>query len=82
MAADDHGRPLAKQHEGPIGELRPRHLVNAPAVAPTNDPLAMELPVHLLRRWHLDPDPLSPGRPIRVVALAAAFGTRTMARGE
>ena len=52
------------------------------AVGPANDPLAMQLPVHHLRRRHIDPEPLGPSRAIGVVAFSPALRAGAMSGSE
>ena len=52
------------------------------AVGPPNDPLAMQLPVHQLRRRHIDAEPLGPGGAIAVVAISPAFRAGAMSGSE
>jgi hypothetical protein len=67
--------------EGKVS-IGPRQPVKTSAVGPANDPLAMQLPVHHLRRRHIDPEPLGPGRAIGVVAISPAFRARAMSGSE
>ena len=69
-------------NEGAVRQVGPRQMVKTSAVGPAKDPLAMQLPVHHLRRRHIDPEPLGPGRAIGVVAISPAFRARAMSGSE
>ena len=56
--------------------------MNASAVGPADDPLSMELLVHLMRRRQIDLQPLRPGGAVGVEALAPTFRARAMSGGE
>jgi hypothetical protein len=78
---DDSGRRV-EQNEGAVRQIGPRQPVKASAVGPANDPLAMQLPIHHLRRRHIDCEPLGPGLAIAVVTISPAFGARAMSGSE
>jgi hypothetical protein len=82
LVTDDDGGGRVEQNEGAVRQVSPRQPVKTSAVGPANDPLAMQLPVHHLRRRHIDPEPLGPGRAIGVVAISPAFRARAMSGGE
>jgi hypothetical protein len=82
LVTDDDGGGRVEQNEGAVRQVGPRQPVKTSAVGPANDPLAMQLPVHHLRRRHIDPEPLGPGRAIGVVAISPAFRARAMSGSE
>jgi CheY-like chemotaxis protein len=82
LVADNDGGRGVEQNEGAVRQIEPRQPVNASAVGPADDPLSMELLVHLMRRRQIDLEPLRPGGAVGVVALAPTFRARAMSGGE
>ena len=71
-----------EQDEGAVRQVRPRHPVETPAMGATNDPLAVQLSIHLGSSRDVDAETLSPGGTIRVVARSPALRARPMSGGE
>jgi hypothetical protein len=82
LVADDDGRGRAEQNEGAVRQVGPTQPVKTSAVGPANDSLAMQLPVHQLRRRHVDAEPLGPSRAVGVVAISPAFRAWAMSGSE
>jgi len=82
LVTDDDRGGRVEQNKGAVRQVGPRQPVKTSAVGPSNDPLAMQLPVHHLRRRHIDPEALGPGRAIGVVTISPTFRARTMSGSE
>jgi hypothetical protein len=78
LVADDDGGHVADRDERAVGQAGPPHRMRAPLVGAADDPLAVQLPVHLLRRRRRHPESLSPGALIGEVVGVAAFRARTV----
>jgi hypothetical protein len=77
-----HRGALVEEHEGPVGQVGPGQPMHAAAMAAAEDALAVQLPVDLLCRGHLDAETVGPGGAVGVVGLAPALRAGPVAGGE
>ena len=61
LLCDDDEGGRVEQHKGAVRQVVPVQPVQTAMMRATDDPLAMELPVHLRRRRKIDAETLGPG---------------------